>query len=121
MPHRNLMIDRDIKPVNIPVDAAEQPKLLDLGIAKILTSLTRPARRSVCSCWTMPATCRSAARPRSTATGIYSLVAVLCRLLTWARDDENFSGSPAAMLTQSRSICEPEAPSLAAAISSGEL
>lgn len=81
--HRNLIIHRDIKPSNILVDAAGQPKLLDFGIAKILaaaTDQTRTQERLLTPDYASPEQVRGAAQ--STATDVYSLGAVLYRLLT---------------------------------------
>jgi serine/threonine protein kinase len=81
--HRNLIIHRDIKPSNILVDAAGQPKLLDFGIAKILaaeTDETRTQERLLTPDYASPEQVRGAAQ--STATDVYSLGAVLYRLLT---------------------------------------
>ncbi|MGH9662291.1 MAG: serine/threonine-protein kinase, partial [Bryobacteraceae bacterium] len=44
--HRHLIIHRDLKPSNILVDASGQPKLLDFGIAKLL-STTADATQTV--------------------------------------------------------------------------
>jgi serine/threonine protein kinase len=81
--HRNLIIHRDIKPSNILVDATGQPKLLDFGIAKILdvgTDQTRTQERLLTPDYASPEQVRGAAQ--STATDVYSLGAVLYRLLT---------------------------------------
>ena len=84
--HRNLIIHRDIKPSNILVDAAGQPKLLDFGIAKILgaaTDQTGTQERLLTPDYASPEQVRGAAQ--STATDVYSLGAVLYRLLTGNR------------------------------------
>ena len=81
--HRNLVIHRDLKPANILVAAGGQPKLLDFGIAKILDEaaereLTRD--RLLTPDYASPEQVRGAAQ--TTATDVYSLGAVLYRLLT---------------------------------------
>jgi len=81
--HRNLIIHRDIKPSNILVDGAGQPKLLDFGIAKILaasTDQTLTQERLLTPDYASPEQVRGEAQ--STATDVYSLGAVLYRLLT---------------------------------------
>jgi len=81
--HRNLVIHRDIKPSNILVDSDGQPKLLDFGIAKIIDTAadqTRTRDRLLTPDYASPEQVRGMAQ--STATDIYSLGAVLYRLLT---------------------------------------
>jgi serine/threonine protein kinase len=81
--HRNLIIHRDIKPSNILVDVAGQPRLLDFGIAKILagaTDQTRTQERLLTPDYASPEQVRG--DTQSTATDVYSLGAVLYRLLT---------------------------------------
>jgi tetratricopeptide (TPR) repeat protein len=80
--HRNLIIHRDLKPSNILIDPAGQPKLLDFGIAKIVddAEATRTLVRVLTPEYASPEQMRGEAR--STATDIYSLGAVLYKLLT---------------------------------------
>jgi serine/threonine-protein kinase len=81
--HRRLVIHRDIKPSNILVDAAGEPKLLDFGIARMLDDAADPSatkERLLTPEYASPEQVRGAAR--TTATDIYSLGAVLYRLLT---------------------------------------
>ena len=80
--HRNLIIHRDLKPSNILIDAAGRPKLLDFGIAKILDDAehTRTLVRILTPEYASPEQIRGEAH--STATDIYSLGAVLYKLLT---------------------------------------
>jgi serine/threonine protein kinase len=80
--HRNLVIHRDLKPSNIIIDANDQPKLLDFGIAKILDAPedTRTLDRMLTPDYASPEQLRG--DPQTTATDIYSLGAVLYKLLT---------------------------------------
>jgi tetratricopeptide (TPR) repeat protein len=81
--HRRLIIHRDLKPSNILVDASGQPKLLDFGIAKLLDETgdaTQTAERLLTPHYASPE--QLAGESQTTATDIYSLGAVLCKLLT---------------------------------------
>ncbi len=80
--HRNLIIHRDLKPSNILIDGSGQPKLLDFGIARILDARneTRTVVRILTPEYASPEQMRGEAY--STATDIYSLGAVLFKLLT---------------------------------------
>ena len=86
--HKNLVVHRDLKPSNILVGADGQPKLLDFGIAKVLSpdELEEEGGRTI-----SPALTPSYASPEqlrgepvTTATDIYSLGVVLYRLLVGA-------------------------------------
>jgi len=80
--HRNLVIHRDLKPSNILVDASGQPKLLDFGIARILDAAseqTRTQERLLTPDYASPEQVRGLAQ--TTATDIYSMGAVLYKLL----------------------------------------
>jgi tRNA A-37 threonylcarbamoyl transferase component Bud32 len=83
--HQNLIIHRDIKPSNIIVTANGTPKLLDFGISKLLdesgseaTGLTLPG--AMTPEYASPEQINGAIV--TTATDVYSLGAVLYKLLT---------------------------------------
>ena len=83
--HRKLIVHRDLKPSNILVDSAGRPKLLDFGIAKILDASPVASEdahtviRILTPEYASPEQMRGEAH--STATDIYSLGAVLHKLL----------------------------------------
>ena len=81
--HRQLIIHRDLKPSNILVDTAGQPKLLDFGIAKMLDETgdaTQTVERMLTPNYASPEQISGALQ--TTATDVYSLGAVLYKLLT---------------------------------------
>jgi len=81
--HRNLIIHRDLKPGNILVTAEGEPKLLDFGIAKLLdlaTDSTATGWRMMTPDYASPE--QVTGKDLTTATDVYSLGAVLYRLLT---------------------------------------
>jgi tRNA A-37 threonylcarbamoyl transferase component Bud32 len=93
--HRNLVIHRDLKPGNILVDAHGDPKLLDFGIAKVLSSeeedeagtLTRGPERPRTPGYASPE--QLAGGVMGTATDVYSLGVVLYELLAGVRPGGN--------------------------------
>lgn len=83
--HRSLVVHRDLKPENILVTPRGDPKLLDFGIARLLTqdadpSLTLTGQRVFTPRYASPEQIRG--EPVTTATDVYSLGVVLYRLLT---------------------------------------
>lgn len=91
--HRNLVVHRDLKPSNILVDSSGNPKLLDFGIATILDASenSRTVVRILTPEYASPEQMRGEAY--SIATDIYSLGAVLHKLL--APEAERPSDPPA--------------------------
>lgn len=79
--HRNLVVHRDLKPSNILVNAQGQPKLLDFGIAKILdaSEATRTVFGAMTPEYASPEQLRG--EVQATPTDIYSLGAILRKLL----------------------------------------
>jgi tRNA A-37 threonylcarbamoyl transferase component Bud32/tetratricopeptide (TPR) repeat protein len=110
--HRNLVVHRDLKPSNILVTADGAPKLLDFGVAKLL-SPDADSGATVTGIFSRPLTPEYASPEQvrglavSTATDVYSLGAVLYELLTGARihSIDSTSGTDWQKL-----ICEGEVP-----------
>src|SRR5215469_16049721 len=108
--HQRLIIHRDLKPSNILVDRSGQPKLLDFGIARLLdesNDSTQTAERLLTPNYASPEQLLGEAQ--TTATDVYSLGAVLYKMLMGATPRETTPGWPKAEISPpSRS--NPEVP-----------
>jgi eukaryotic-like serine/threonine-protein kinase len=112
--HQNLIVHRDIKPTNILVASDGTPKLLDFGIAKILTSDSPVRDATVTGVWAMTPEYASPEQvqgdPITTATDVYSLGLVLYELLTGQRA-HRFSGRMPHEIARAVLESDPEKPS----------
>jgi eukaryotic-like serine/threonine-protein kinase len=112
--HESLVVHRDLKPANILVardgSGQAQVKLLDFGIAKLLSPLPGSGTASTgAMLWTPDYTSPEQVRHRAvtTRTDVYSLGLVLYEMLSGERGQAADNSSPLAL---DRSICEMEPP-----------
>ena len=113
--HSHLIVHRDIKPSNILV-GEQGLKLLDFGIAKLLTSeegLTKPGGFAFTPQYAAPE--QVLGKPITTATDVYSLGCVLYELLT-GRAPLEAQGASTAELIRTIVTQEPPRPSSVARV-----
>ncbi len=87
--HQQLVVHRDLKPSNVMVQADNEPRLLDFGIAKLLeegSDATQTVQRFATRAYAAPEQVRGEAV--STVTDVYALGIVLFELLTGAHFSE---------------------------------
>jgi len=121
--HQNLVVHRDLKPGNILVDQEGVPKLLDFGIAKLLSSdtgqaatRTQTGMRMMTPDYASPEQVRGGAI--TTASDVYSLGTVLYELLTGRRAHQFKTYSPVE-IEETVCLTEAEKTSEAAARADG--
>ncbi|HLA96184.1 MAG TPA: serine/threonine-protein kinase, partial [Pyrinomonadaceae bacterium] len=118
--HQNLVVHRDLKPSNILINKEGDPKLLDFGIAKLLSpdwnesseAATATQFRILTPEYASPEQFRG--ESTTTVTDVYSLGVVLYELLTGSRP-YRFDGMNSAEIGDALFSQEPRKPSTAAA------
>lgn len=112
--HRNLVVHRDIKPLNILVTKDSEPKLLDFGLAKLsehsADEKTQTAFHALTPAYASPEQLKNEAI--TTASDIYSLGVVFYELLTCEKPF-HFEGKSLEEIIKTATQREPIAPSAA--------
>jgi serine/threonine protein kinase len=111
--HSRLVLHRDLKPTNILVDAEGQVKLLDFGLARVLSpqgqlpesDLTTPSRRMYTPQYASPEQIRG--ETLTTASDVFALGVVLYELLAGTRPFEQEADTPSEL---ERLVCTTPAP-----------
>ncbi len=118
--HRRLIVHRDIKPSNILVTAAGEVKLLDFGIAKVVSQTNGDEQGTATQLGLMTPAYASPEQFRgeqvTTATDVYSLGVVLYKLLT---DQLPYNLTGLRLDQMFRLVCETEPPRPSQAIAEG--
>jgi tetratricopeptide (TPR) repeat protein len=117
--HRNLVVHRDLKPANILVTDDGTPRLLDFGIAKLMTAEgtgQTTTIRALTPEYASPE--QLAGRSITTASDVYSLGVLLFVLLAERLPYQAGPAQPAALV---RAICEDEPVWKPAGMIDGEL
>jgi WD40 repeat protein len=121
--HQNLVVHRDLKPGNILITARGEPKLLDFGIAKLLSSeneyvlTTIQNEQRFTPGYASPEQVRG--EPVTTASDVYSLGALLYELLCGKSPHTFATGSPSGT-ELFRVIVEQEPPCASSVATSAE-
>ncbi len=113
--HQNFVVHRDLKPSNILVTRGGEPKLLDFGVAKLLSAGgdddTAMLPRALTPQYSSPEHVRG--ETVTTASDVYSLGVILYELLTGTRP-YRVAGRTAAEIERAVTEQEPARPSTAA-------
>jgi eukaryotic-like serine/threonine-protein kinase len=121
--HQRLVVHRDLKPANILVTTQGEPKLLDFGVAKMLTpvgrppSSTAPLLSAVTPAYASPEQLRGA--PATTSSDVYSL-GVLCYELLAGSHPHRVTEASAEEVFEAVCESDPGKPSVAAARRPGD-